>query len=76
MATIKDVAKASGYGIATVSYALNDHPKIPENTKKKILEIAKQLNYVPNASARTLKTKKSYNWQWCNEYKWVRFLLL
>ena len=42
MATIKDVAKASGYGIATVSYALNDHPKIPENTKKKILEIAKQ----------------------------------
>ena len=60
MATIKDVAKASGYGIATVSYALNDHPKIPENTKKKILEIAKQLNYVPNASARTLKTKKSY----------------
>ena len=61
MVTIKDVAKQSGYGVSTVSYALKDDPKIPVATRQKIKEVAARLNYVPNASARTLKTKKSFS---------------
>lgn len=61
MATIKDVARLSGYGISTVSYALKGSSKIPLETQEKIKEVARQLNYVPNASARALKTKRNYN---------------
>lgn len=61
MVTIKDVAKASGYSISTVSYALNDSKSIPKQTKEKIWAVAKQLNYFPNAAARNLKIKKTYN---------------
>ena len=35
MPTIKDVARLSGYSISTVSYALSDDPKIPEDTKNR-----------------------------------------
>lgn len=61
MATIKDIAKKSGFSISTVSYALSDDPKIPDKTKQKIKEIAKELNYVPNAFARGLKNKSNKN---------------
>lgn len=61
MATIKDVARESGYSISTVSYALKNDPKIPEKTRDKIKEAARMLNYVPNASARALKTGKTYS---------------
>lgn len=60
MPTIKDVAKACGVGIATVSYALNDSDMISEETKKKIKKVAKEMGYVPNAYARSLKSKKTY----------------
>ncbi|KRG10704.1 LacI family transcriptional regulator [Lederbergia galactosidilytica] len=63
MVSIKDIAKKAGVSISTVSYALNGSPKVTakvtEKTSKKILEIAKELNYVPNAAARTLKNRAS-----------------
>ncbi|MCJ7841495.1 LacI family transcriptional regulator [Lederbergia sp. NSJ-179] len=59
MVSIKDIAKKAGVSISTVSYALNGSPKVTEKTSKKILEIAKDLNYVPNAAARTLKKRAS-----------------
>ena len=59
--TIKDVARYSGYSVTTVSYALNGNGEIPKETKEKILSAAKELNYVPNAYARALKSKKTYN---------------
>lgn len=58
MSTIKDVARVSGYSISTVSYALNEHPSIPADTKKKIKAIAQSLNYVPNRNAQRLKRQK------------------
>ena len=61
MATIKDIARESGYGVSTVSYALKNDPKIPESTRQKIKDVASRLNYFPNASARSLKTRKSYS---------------
>lgn len=45
MVTIKDIAKACDCAVSTVSYALNNDPRIPEETKLKILEKAKELNY-------------------------------
>lgn len=55
MYTIKDIAKFSGYGISTVSRALNGHPDVSEEARKKIRAIADQYGFVPNANARQLK---------------------
>jgi len=59
--TIKDIAQIAGVSHSTVSRALNNSPALNEETKKRILEIAKKLNYTPNASARSLVLSKSYN---------------
>jgi LacI family transcriptional regulator len=60
-ATIKDIAKLANVSHTTVSRALNGSPFIKEETKSKILHIAKQLNYVPNYSAKSLVLQRSYN---------------
>ncbi|GAA0358132.1 HTH-type transcriptional repressor PurR [Alkalibacterium iburiense] len=59
MVTIYDIAKHSGYSIATVSKALNNKG-VSEKAKKKILASVKELGYTPNSSARTLATNKSW----------------
>ena len=56
--TIHDVARRSGYSITTVSHALNGHSDVNEETREKIIQIAKELNYQPNRVARNLVTKK------------------
>ena len=61
MANIKDLAKYCNVSISTVSYALNDSDEISEETKARIKAAAKELNYVPNAYARGLKKRKTYN---------------
>ncbi|MEG2158725.1 MAG: LacI family DNA-binding transcriptional regulator, partial [Clostridia bacterium] len=45
MITIKDIATAANVATSTVSYALNNDPRIPEETKHKIMKIAKDLGY-------------------------------
>ncbi|KMQ68441.1 ribose operon repressor [Chryseobacterium sp. FH2] len=59
--SIKDIAKIAGVSVATVSYVLNkkEGSRISDATKKKILEIAEAINYIPNKIARSLKTNKS-----------------
>ena len=59
LATMKDVAKLAGVSLSTTSYALNGSNKISEATKQKVLDAAMQLNFSPNAAARSLKTKKT-----------------
>ncbi len=59
MTTIKDIAKAAGVSITTVSRALNGYSDVNENTRQKIIDIARQLNYIPNTLARGLVMNKS-----------------
>jgi len=60
MATIYDIAKLAGVSPATVSRALNQKIQVKDETKKKILEIAEELNYSPNYLARSLKKKRTF----------------
>ncbi|OXM15518.1 LacI family DNA-binding transcriptional regulator [Paenibacillus herberti] len=59
MANIKDIAKQAGVSISTVSYALNGSPKVTAETSARILAIAKELQYTPNAAARNLKKQET-----------------
>ena len=61
MASMKDISRACGVSIATVSKALNNHKDIGEETKAYIRQVAKELGYFPNSSARALKTNRTYN---------------
>lgn len=55
--TLKDVANAAGVSINTASRALNDKPDVKGDTKDRVLRVAKELHYVPNAMAQALKGK-------------------
>ena len=59
MVTIKDIAREAQVSVGTVSYALNNDKRVKEETKQKVLEVAKKLNYSVNGLARDLKTNKS-----------------
>ncbi|QSO46563.1 LacI family DNA-binding transcriptional regulator [Alicyclobacillus mengziensis] len=52
--TIRDVAKAAGVSITTVSRALNGYTDVNLDTKRKVLEVAERLNYHPSQVARSL----------------------
>jgi DNA-binding LacI/PurR family transcriptional regulator len=58
-ANSKDVAKLAGVSQASVSRAFTPGSQISKANKEKILEAAKQLNYVPNAMARALISSHS-----------------
>ena len=59
--TIKDVARLADASIATVSRVLNntDYP-VSEMTRKRILEAAKELKYMPNGLSKALKNGRSH----------------
>lgn len=59
MTTIKDVAKHARVSVTAASYALNGTGTISEDTRKRILQAAEELNYHPNAFARNLKNRKT-----------------
>ena len=58
MATLKEVAELAGVSVATASMALNQG-RVKESTRRRVLDCAKRLNYVPNRIGRTLNTGKS-----------------
>ncbi len=55
MASIKDVAKLAGVGVGTVSRVLNNSGYVADETRKKVYEAVKILNFVPNEVARSFK---------------------
>jgi LacI family transcriptional regulator len=59
--SITDVAKAAGFSIATVSRVLNgiDYP-LAEETRLRVLEVAKEMGYRPNLIARSLRMEQTH----------------
>jgi DNA-binding LacI/PurR family transcriptional regulator len=58
-ATIRDLAIKLNISISTVSRALRNAPDVNPETKKAVLELAKQLHYEPNRVAQSLRIKKT-----------------
>ena len=66
--TIKDIAARAGVSIALVSFVMNNRIeadgkkkyRVNEQTRQRILEVAKALNYQPNAAARTLRRGRTH----------------
>ncbi len=57
--TIRDVARAAGVSVATVSRVFNNSGPVHEETRARIREVAREMRYTPNSAARSLITAKS-----------------
>lgn len=57
--TIKDIAKAANVSKAAVSYVINGKPGVSEETRRRIVEIMRQANFRPNATARGLAGQRT-----------------
>lgn len=58
---MKDIAREAKVSVATVSYVLNqvDNQKITDETRCRVLDAAKKLDYIPSLTARSLVRGKS-----------------
>lgn len=56
---IKSIAKLSGVSTTTVSRVLNDSPYVSDKTRKKVLKVIEENDYIPNNIARNLHRKFS-----------------
>ena len=61
MVSMKDISIRCGVSVATVSKALNDHSDISDSTKRLVRNVAQEMGYFPNSSARALKTNRTFN---------------
>ena len=59
--TIKDIARLSGCGVATVSRVLNDYPDVSAATRERVLAVVKKYDFQPNSNARHLKQQTARN---------------
>jgi len=57
--TLKEIGKQLNLSPGTISKALNDSHEISSETKKMILAYTQKINYIPNFSAKSLKTGRS-----------------
>jgi len=57
--TIVEVAKKANVSVATVSRVMNGNYPVKAETKKRVLEVIEELNYIPNMQARELTQKRS-----------------
>jgi LacI family transcriptional regulator len=58
--TMKDIARDLGVSIVTVSKVLRNHEDIGDETRKRVLDRVRELNYTPNLAARGLVTGRTY----------------
>ncbi|GID27722.1 LacI family transcriptional regulator [Paractinoplanes brasiliensis] len=59
LSVMRDVAKLAGVSHQTVSRVLNNHPNVREETRARVLDAMRSLNYRRNLAARTLVTRQS-----------------
>lgn len=57
--TLKELSELLNLSVSTVSKSLNNSPEISENTKQRVQDAAMLNHYIPNVSARNLKTQKT-----------------
>lgn len=57
---LKDIANELGVSVVTVSKVLRDHPDIGADTRKRVLNRMRELNYQPNLAARSLVTGRTW----------------
>lgn len=57
--TMKEVAALAGVSVQTVSFVVNDNPIITPETRQRVLAAIQQLDYTPDASARSLRSGHS-----------------
>ena len=57
--TIKDIAKACGVGVSTVSRVLNNRPDVSPEVRARVLSVVEATGYIPNNSARDLGRSRS-----------------
>ncbi len=57
---MKDIAEDLGLSVVTVSKVLRNHPDVSEDTRERVLQRIKELDYRPNTLARSLVTGRSY----------------
>lgn len=55
MTGIKDIAKAAGVSVSTVSNALNEKKNVGQSTREKILKLCDEMGYYPNMAGKNLK---------------------
>jgi LacI family transcriptional regulator len=60
MATIGDVARHAGVGIATVSRVMNHHPSVSPDTRRRVQSAVEELGYEPSRTAQALSRRRSY----------------
>jgi len=53
--TIKDIARISGYSVATVSRVVNRHPDVSDETRRRVLAVVEAHAFAPNTNAKHLK---------------------
>ena len=56
---LKDIADKTGFSTNTVSLALRESPRIPEQTRILIRQAANELNYLPNQIAKSLVSRET-----------------
>jgi len=59
MVRLKDIAERAGVSIMTVSKALRDEPDVSPSTRERIRQLAQQMGYVPDSTARGLRSQTS-----------------
>lgn len=59
MATLRDISRELGLSVTQVSRALNGHDDVSEETRARVMALAKALKYQPNLTARKLVMGKS-----------------
>lgn len=57
--TVVDVAREAGVSQSTVSAVLNNYRMVRQETRERVLEVAKRLGYVPNTTARELVKRRN-----------------
>ena len=59
--TIKDIAKKAGVSVTTVSFVLNNNPRVRKSTREKVQRIIDEEKFKPSLSSKKLVGKKSFN---------------